>query len=67
MNYYHLQARTDEPTETEINNLKRFILFELLPNDLCLSMAQALTSIKRPSLLKRYADPAIGHLLLNKM
>lgn len=63
----HLQARPDEPAETEINNLKRFILFELLPNDLRLSMAQSITRIKRPGLLKLYADPAIGQLLLNKM
>lgn len=63
----HLLVRPAEPTEAELNNLKRFLLLDLLPNDLRLAMAQELTQSKRPALMKLYAVPEIGQLLLRKM
>lgn len=63
----HLLVRTAEPTETELANLQRFLLLDLLPNDLRLAMAQELTKSKRPALVKLYATPEIGQLLLRKM
>lgn len=63
----HLLVRPAEPTEAELNNLKRFLLLDLLPNDLRLAMAQELTQSKRPALMKLYAVPEIGQMLLRKM
>ena len=66
LNNYLLQHPA-EPTETELANLRRFLLLELLPNDLRLAMAQELTQSKRPGLMKLYAAPEVGELLLKKM
>lgn len=63
----YLLARTAEPTEAELANLQRFLLLDLLPNDLRLAMAQELTQSKRPGLMKLYAVPEVGQLLLRKM
>ena len=63
----YLLLRPAEPTQLEMDNLKRFLLLELMPNDLRLSFAQELTQSKRPGLLKLYADAEIGQLLLHKM
>jgi AAA domain (dynein-related subfamily) len=58
---------TEQLTNEEVENLKNFILLEILPNDLRLSMAQELTLSKHPKLLKLYANPLIAKLLLTKM
>lgn len=63
----YLLLRPSEPVTFELENLKRFLLLDLLPNDLRLSFAQELTRSKRPGLLKLYADEEIGQLLLHKM
>ena len=63
----YLLLRPQEPTPAEIGHLKQFILLELLPNDLRLSMAQELTRSKRPALMGLYGVPEIGKLLLTKM
>jgi len=63
----YLLVRPAEPTELELANLNRFMLLDLLPNDLRLAMAQELTQSKRPALKKLYATPEIGQLLLRKM
>lgn len=63
----HLLARTPELSDAEFANLQRFLLLDLLPNDLRLAMAQALTRSKRPGLLRLYAVPEVGQLLLRKM
>lgn len=63
----YLLTRAEEPSETELANLQRFLLLDLLPNDLRLAMAQELTQSKRPGLLKLYAIPEVGQLLLKKM
>lgn len=63
----YLLLRPAEPTAAELEHLKRFILLELLPNDLRLSMAQELTRSKRPGLMGLYGVPEIGKLLLTKM
>jgi hypothetical protein len=65
---HHLQVRVQVIREIELDNLRQFILMDMLPNDLRLSMAQELTrEVKRPELTKLYADPLIGQLLLKKM
>lgn len=63
----HLLARKSEPTDAELANLQRFLLLDLLPNDLRLAMAQELTRSKRPGLMRLYAVPEVGQLLLRKM
>ena len=63
----YLLSRNAEPTEAELANLQRFLLLELLPNDLRLAMAQELTQSKRPGLMRLYAIPEVGQLLLKKM
>ncbi len=63
----HLLLRPQELSEAELINLQQFILLDLLPNDLRLAMAQELTRSKRQGLLRLYAVPAIGQLLLEKM
>lgn len=63
----YLLARPSEPSELEFTNLQRFLLLDLLPNDLRLAMAQELTQSKRPGLMKLYAVPEVGQLLLKKM
>jgi hypothetical protein len=53
-----------------LSQLSQFILHELIPNDLRLSMAQELTrqtGAQYKSLAKLYAIPKIGELLLKKM
>ncbi len=63
----YLLVRPSEPTNVEMANLQRFLLLDLLPNDLRLAMAQELTRSKRPGLMKLYAIPEVGQLLLKKM
>jgi len=63
----YLLLRAAEPGDLEMSNLKKFLLLDLLPNDLRLAFAQELTRSKRPALLKLYADEEIGRLLLHKM
>ncbi len=65
---HHLQVRVQDMGMLELDNLRQFILMDMLPNDLRLSMAQELTrEVKRPELARLYADPLIGQLLLKKM
>lgn len=65
---HYLQLRPDSISALELDNLKKFVLMEMMPNDLRLSMAQELTrELKRPELMQLYADPQIGQLLLKKM
>lgn len=54
-------------TDKEFENLKQFILLELIPNDLRLFMAQELVSSDKAQLKKLYAVPEIGKLILTKM
>jgi hypothetical protein len=63
----HLLQRKEDPSENELDNLQNFILLKFLPNDLRLSMARELTRSNRAGLVKLYAIPEIGKLLLNKM
>lgn len=63
----HLLTRTNDLTEGEFENLRRFLLLDLLPNDLRLAMAQELTRSGRPGLMRLYAIPEVGQLLLKKM
>jgi hypothetical protein len=64
---HYLTLRKEEPDSLELDNLARFILMDLLPNDLRLAMAQELVRSGRPALKKLYAVPEIGKLLLEKM
>jgi hypothetical protein len=63
----HLIQRKSDPPPPELDNLRRFILLEWLPNDLRLAMAQELVRSSRPALQQLYAIPEIGKLLLEKM
>ena len=63
----YVLLRKEEPSTKEFENLKKFILLDLLPNDLRLAMARDLTQSKRPVLMSLYAVPEIGQLLLNRM
>lgn len=63
----YLLVRREEPSTAELANLQRFLLLDLLPNDLRLAMAQELTQSKRPGLMQLYSIPELGQLLLKKM
>jgi hypothetical protein len=63
----YLTTRPTDPSAKEMENLKKFVLLDLLPNDLRLAMARDLTQSKRPALMALYAVPEIGQLLLNRM
>ncbi len=65
INYLQLHAATID--SARLNRVAQFIVQPFIPNDLRLSMAQALTDGKYPTLMKLYAIPAIGELLLKKM
>jgi len=54
-------------TEKEFDNLRSFILLDLIPNDLRMSMAQDLVNSDKAHLKKLYAIPEIGKLILSKM
>ncbi|MFK7972663.1 MAG: AAA family ATPase [Bacteroidia bacterium] len=61
----HYSARPDtELTSARIENLKRFIKLDFLPNDLRLSLIQDLVSGKRSELLALLADEDIASRLL---
>jgi hypothetical protein len=63
----YLLTRRAEPNAKEMDNLKKFVLLDTIPNDLRLAMARDLVQSKRPALRSLYAVPEIGQLLLNKM
>ncbi len=63
----YLLGRKAPPAEGEMRNLEKFILWEELPNDLRLAMAQELARTQRPEYLALYRVPEIGRLLLEKM
>jgi MoxR-like ATPase len=54
-------------SKSQTDNLVKFIMLELLPNDLRLSIAQDLVKSNNPSLTKLMAVPEIAKLLLRKM
>lgn len=54
-------------TDKEFANLKDFVLLDFIPNDLRLAMAQELVMSDNKDLMRLYAVPAIGKLLLQKM
>jgi len=49
------------------DNLRRFILMPVIPNDLRLGMAQDLVKSNRSDLKRLYAIPEVGKLILAKM
>lgn len=51
----------------ETENLKQFLLLDLIPNDMRLFMAQELVNSSNASLKKLLAIPEIGKLILTKM
>ena len=63
----HLINKDQKLSEKEFINLREFILLNILPNDLRLSMAHDLVNSKKPDLKRLYAVPEIGKLLLSKM
>ncbi len=63
---YLLLGKSDL-SDKQFNNLKKFILLELIPNDLRLAMAQEIVKSEKKSIKKLYNVPEIGKLLLSKM
>ncbi|MCB9763011.1 MAG: AAA family ATPase [Alphaproteobacteria bacterium] len=61
----HLSRRKERLTKPEIENLKRFLTMDLLPNDLRLTVAQELVRASDPGLKRVLADPTIARLLLS--
>lgn len=54
-------------TNPQIDNLRQFILLELIPNDMRLFLAQELIASGNSSLKRLMAVPEIGKLILTKM
>ncbi|MDR6562254.1 MULTISPECIES: AAA family ATPase [unclassified Arcicella] len=63
----HLLFGKEDLSDKQFDNLKKFILLELIPNDLRLAMAQEIIKSEKKSMKKLYAVPEIGKLLLSKM
>ncbi|UII25880.1 AAA family ATPase [Fulvivirga maritima] len=63
----HLLFNKESLDNKEFDNLKSFILLDIIPNDLRLSMAQELVNSSKTHLKKMYAIPEIGKLILTKM
>lgn len=63
----YLLAHRPELPERSFQNLLSFLTFDLLPNDLRLSLAQDLAGSDHPPLQRLLSAPAIGKLLLDKM
>jgi hypothetical protein len=61
-----LLGKTDL-NDKQFDNLKKFILLPLIPNDMRLAMAQDIVKSDKKSMKKLYAVPEIGKLLLAKM
>ena len=63
--WHHLLYRDAPPTEREIDNLRRFVLLDVLPNDLRLSLLQELAG--HPGFGAVTADAAVATALLDGM
>lgn len=63
----YLIYNKEELNNTQFDNLHKFIMLPLIPNDLRLSMAQDLVNANRKDLKRLYAIPEIGKLILTKM
>lgn len=50
-----------------LDNIIQFILLPFIPNDLRLSMGQDIIKSKRKDIIKLYAHPEIGKMILSKM
>jgi len=63
----YLTVNKIKPTKEQLNNIKKFIKIDFIPNDLRLTMAQDLVSSDNPALKMIMADPDIGKMLLKRM
>jgi tRNA(Ser,Leu) C12 N-acetylase TAN1 len=63
----YLLYTKEDMTDKQFENLKKFILLTLIPNDLRLAMAQEIVTSNKKNIKKLYAVPEIGKLLLTKM
>lgn len=63
----HLIYMEESLDNSMFENLKQFILLDIIPNDLRLSMAQDLVKANRADLKRLYAIPEVGKLILAKM
>ena len=63
----HLLLGKNDLNDKQFEQLKKFILLPLIPNDLRLAMAQDIIKSEKKSMKKLYAVPEIGKLLLAKM
>ena len=63
----YLTINKVKPDKNQMDNLKKFIKIDFIPNDLRLTMAQDLVSSDNASLKMIMADPEIGKMLLKRM
>lgn len=63
----HLIYMEEKLDNHMFDNLRQFILMEVIPNDLRLAMAQDLVKADRADLKRLYAVPEVGKLILAKM
>ena len=63
----HLLYMAEKLDDKMFDNLRRFILMPVIPNDLRLGMAQDLVKSNRSDLKRLYAIPEVGKLILAKM
>lgn len=63
----YLLFMDEKLSDDMFQNVKDFILLDIIPNDLRLSMAHDLVNSDRQDLKKLYAIPEIGKLILSKM
>jgi hypothetical protein len=63
----YLTINKIKPDKNQMDNIKKFIKIDFIPNDLRLTMAQDLVSSDNASLKMIMADPEIGKMLLKRM
>ncbi len=63
----YLTINQIKPSKEQLNNIKKFVKIDFLPNDIRLTMAQDLVSSKNRYLKPIMADSSIGKMLLKGM
>lgn len=63
----YLSVKKEQLDEASLENVKRFIKMEFLPNDIRLAMAQDLVTSPNQQLVAIMADPEISQILLENM
>lgn len=63
----YLSLKKEKLDDSSLENVKRFIKMDFLPNDIRLAMAQDLVTSPNPQLTSIMADPEISQILLENM